>query len=71
MHILLLIIRDISKKNPIKAQPIGLQISKSKSPFDIKHSFLLSRDDDDLTLEDIKSNLIMVNKNVRNTMWFT
>ncbi len=76
MLIQLLIIQDILKKNPIKPyhtmHQIELLLSKDHSFLNtIKFVLLFFRDEDDLTLEDIKSNLIMVNKNVKNMMWFT
>jgi len=80
MLIQLLIIQDILKKNHIKQHhtinQIELLLSKYLVSFffyfkkTIKFFFAFS-DEDDLTLEDIKSNLIMVNKNVKNMMWFT
>ncbi|CAF1218396.1 unnamed protein product [Adineta steineri] len=46
-----------------------------KEPYQTTSQYPSNRDtgqvEDDLTLEDIKSNLIMVNKNVKNMMWFT
>lgn len=77
MHIQLLIMQDILKKNHIKHHhQIEWLHSKSNLSFYfliLKKSMKLFffRVEDDLTLEDIKSNLIMVNKNVKNMMWFT
>jgi hypothetical protein len=65
--------QDILKKNHIKQdnQIVMLHSKFNNISKKIIKILLFNRDEDDLTLEDIKSNLIMVNKNVKNMMWFT